>query len=512
MLKNVKFHFSRYGISILLILAEVGGIAALFSVLAHYVPLLWIAAFITSFVAFLSIVNLNTNPEYKVPWLSIVLLLPPLGALLYGMFYHRKMKKKEIAHLDKLSETMNEIAKDTTTLNGLRREDRLAFGKALSLVRDDPHAEAYMQTSASYFGLGEQMFEQILLDLEGAQNFIFLEYFIVENGLMWDTMLHILKEKAACGVEIRMLFDDIGCMFTLPENYDATLRSYGIDCYRFSKLVPEATTVHNNRDHRKILVVDGKFGYTGGINLADEYINHTVIHGHWKDGGIRLEGMAVKGLMKLFLMNWDINQKTVSDYDDYLSAATPVASENENGVYIPFGSGPMPAYHVPVGENAFLNIINQAQNYVYITTPYLIIDYDLTEALERAAVRGVDVRIITPHVPDKKLVQLLTRNTYPALTQSGVRIYEYTPGFIHSKTVLSDDDYAIVGTINFDFRSLVHHYENAVWMYHSEITVLIKNDILNTISVSKEMTIDSVKMNWFQKIVRDLIRLFAPLF
>lgn len=511
-MKTIKYTLLRYILCVIVILAEVGGIIAFFTALAHYAPFLWTAAFITSFAAYLSIVNLDANPEFKIPWISVVLFLPPFGALLFAMFYKRKMRKKEIRHWENIKSATEGLARNTEDLNLLKSEDRLAYGKALAIIGDDPNAEVFQHTNTAYFPLGEDMWQQILPDLERAKHFIFLEYFIVQEGTMWDSMLRILERKAASGVEVRMLFDDVGCMATLPENYDAKLREKGIQCYRFSKLYPEATTAHNNRDHRKILVIDGKVGYTGGINLADEYINHIEKHGHWKDGGIRLEGAAVIGLTRLFLLNWDVNRKTVSDYARYLEGSVLEENTRNDGFFIPFGSGPQPAYERPVGKNVFLNLINQAQFYLYITTPYLIIDYDLTTALQNAATRGVDVRIVTPRIPDKELVQLLTRTSYSALMKHGVRIFEYTPGFIHAKTALSDDQYAIVGTINLDYRSLVHHYENAVWIYGSSVLRDIWQDIDQTLEVSEEIDKNSIHMTLFQKAIRDCIRLFSPLF
>ena len=265
--------------------------------------------------------------------------------------------------------------------------------------------------------------------------------------------------------------------------------------------------MHNNRDHRKLLIVDGQIGYTGGINLADEYINRIQKYGHWKDGGIRLEGAAVKGMTRLFLINWDTCRESLSDYERYLRP--PKLPERGEGYYIPFGSGPKPAYFNPVGKNVFLNLINQAKSSLYITTPYLIIDYDLTNAIQNAAKRGVDVRIITPYIPDKKIIQLMTRNSYPPLLESGVKIYEYTPGFIHAKNVIVDDEYAVVGTINFDYRSLVHHYENAVWMYRTAVIPEMKNDFLNTMEKSMKLEQSAIRMSAAQKVLKYCIRLFA---
>ena len=325
---------------------------------------------------------------------------------------------------------------------------------------------------------------------------------------MWGSILEILKEKAAQGVEVKVLYDDIGCMATLPGDYTQILRAYGIHASKFNKVIPRMTVAYNNRDHRKILVVDGQIGYTGGINLADEYINHVERFGHWKDGGIRLDGRAVKALTRLFLMNWYINRGEITDFDKYHLENQAVEGA---GLYIPYGSGPKPMYKSQVGKNVYQNIISQATDYVYITTPYLIIDYDLTEDIKNAAMRGVDVRIVTPYVTDKKLIQPITRGSYRELLAAGVRIYEYTPGFIHSKNVIADDELAVVGTINFDYRSLVHHYENAVLLYKTPVLSEIKADFEEIFKVSKEVYDGVFKSTWYQSLLKELVQLFAPM-
>lgn len=249
----------------------------------------------------------------------------------------------------------------------------------------DHNADVYDGTESQFFPLGEEMFQKMLEDLRKAEKFIFLEYYIVEEGIMWNSILDILREKAAQGVEVKMLYDDIGCMATLPGDYTSRLQAMGIDAHKFNKVIPRMTVAYNNRDHRKILVVDGQIGYTGGINLADEYINHIERFGHWKDGGIRLNGRAVKALTRLFLMNWYINRGKISDFDRYHLDNKAV---DASGLYIPYGSGPKPMYKAQVGKNVYQNIISQATDYVYIATPYLIIDYDLTEDIKNAAMRG----------------------------------------------------------------------------------------------------------------------------
>lgn len=305
-----------------------------------------------------------------------------------------------------------------------------------------------------------------------------------------------------------MLYDDIGCMATLPGDYTIQLRSRGIEAHKFNKVIPRLTVAYNNRSHRKILVIDGQVGYTGGVNLADEYINHIERFGHWKDTGIRLDGHAVKALTRLFLMNWYINRGEITDFDQYHLSNEATQGQ---GLYVPYGSGPKPMYKSQVGKTVYQNLINQATDYVYITTPYLIIDYDLTEDIRNAALRGVDVRIVTPFIPDKRLIQLITRGAYPALLDAGVRIFEYTPGFIHSKQVLVDDDLGVVGSINFDYRSLVHHYENAVLLYKTPSLAQIKEDFNQLFQVSQEIHSHTIQLKWYQRLLKEVVQLFAPM-
>jgi cardiolipin synthase len=321
-------------------------------------------------------------------------------------------------------------------------------------------ASVFTNTKQTYYPLGEDMWQAMLPDLEKAENFIFMEYFIIEEGMFWDSILEILKRKASEGVTVRVLYDDIGCMSTLPGDYHKQLGKFGIEAKPFSRLRGQADSEFNNRSHRKICVIDGKVGYTGGVNIADEYINKIERFGHWKDTAIRLEGEAVWELTRLFLTDYGINVKKLPETKFEL-----YPKQNEiraDGYVIPFGDGPSPLYDRRIGKSVIQNMLASATKYMYMTTPYLIIDNDLCQSIENAALRGVDVRIIVPHIPDKKLVFGMTRSFYHRLMKSGVRIYEYKPGFIHAKSYIADDDYAMIGTINLDYRSLVHHFENGV--------------------------------------------------
>lgn len=510
--KFCRIFFSRYSLSAIMILAEVLVIAYLFVGSGEPVYVLAPLSILLTAATLLHLINKDTNPEYKVAWLCVILLLIPVGSILYLLFYHRRMSRRESRLLgglfDMLSPRNPECGRDT--LEELLRTDPSAAGKARAIMADYALAEVFCDTSSTFFASGEAYFEHLLEDIRSAKEYIFLEYFIIDEGELWSKIHTVLREKAAQGVDVRILYDDIGCMKTLPSSYEISLRREGIRAERFAKVSPRVSAVHQNRDHRKICLVDGRVGYTGGVNIADEYVNHASRFGHWKDGGIRLEGLAVTGLLKLFISSWDFTTGTVSDYERLLNSTRP-ATYPDNGYYIPFGSGPSPIFSSPVGKNVFLNIINQAESYVYITTPYLIIDYDLTVALRNAALRGVDVRIVTPAIADKRIVKVMTKSTYPTLMSAGVGIYEYTPGFIHEKTLVSDGKYAVIGTINLDYRSLVHHFEDAVWIYGAPTVEVARASFCETLEVSRLMDEESARLNVFERILKSINQLFAPL-
>ena len=508
-LGKFRLLMSKYGFSIIIMLLELFLVFAAFFYFNQLVPN-WLSALVIVSLyigTILAIVNRNMPPESKVTWLLFA-VVPVFGFLLYLMIGERRLSKKEIQQLEKMDSMKFREDNSYDLRVELKQENKSAFGIVKSLLSMDHNADVYDGTASQYFPLGEEMFEAMLDDLRSAKKFIFLEFYIIDPGVMWNRILEILVDKVQQGVEVKLLYDDIGCMATLPGDYTKRLRKMGIDAHKFNKVIPRMTVAYNNRDHRKILVVDGQVGYTGGINLADEYINHIVRFGHWKDGGVRLEGRAVKALTRLFLMNWYINRGEITDFDRYHFDSQRVEGK---GLYIPYGSGPKPIYKEQVGKAVYQNIINQAIDYVYITTPYLIIDYDLTEDIKNSAMRGVDVRIVTPFIPDKKLIQIVTRGAYPDLLEAGVKIYEYTPGFIHSKNVISDDELAVVGTINFDYRSLVHHYENAVLMYQTETIVDIKQDFEDLFDVSKEISLETLQNSWYQRLLKEIMQLFAPL-
>ena len=498
----------RYILAVLITILEVLAIIGIVGALCYYVPYFYLAAWATEIFCVIKIIASDDNPEYKIPWLLFVLILPIAGFMLYFLFYSRMLSKKYVRRLKKLyGEKYPE--KDEENLSALQKESPTAYKQAKLLQRlSDSHV--FTDTKQTYFPLGEDMWERLLVDLRNAEKFIYMEYFIVEEGIFWDSILEILKEKAGAGLDVRVVFDDIGCMTTLPGNYAKQLSAYGIKATAFSYLRGQANNEFNNRSHRKITVIDGKIGYTGGVNIADEYINKVVKYGHWKDVGLRLEGVAVYELTKLFLIDFGINvNKLPPSLDGKI--LFPEMDVKEDGYVIPFGDGPAPIYQRRVAQSLLIEMLANAKNYTYMMTPYLIIDNEMCLALENAAIKGVDVRIIVPHVPDKKLVFEMTKSFYERLMKAGVKVYEYEPGFVHAKGYLFDDELAMIGTINLDYRSLVHHFENGVWLYKTECLKAVKADMLATMEQSIYVEPAKVKVGLWQRFLRAVLRVFAPM-
>ena len=371
------------------------------------------------------------------------------------------------------------------------------------------HCPVYSGTATEYYPVGELCFARMVEELKKAEHYIFVEYFIIEEGIMWDTILDILKEKVQEGLDVRVIYDDIGSMFTLPRDYARELeKRTGIRCCVFNPFVPVLSLRLNNRDHRKFLIIDGKVAFTGGINLADEYINEKVRFGHWKDSAIQVRGEAAWSMAVMFLTLWDYTREETTDFDAFRPREVPRV---EGGGFVqPYTDNPLD--EEAVGQAVYLNLINKARRYVYLTTPYLIVDDATNTALCIAAKSGVDVRIMTPHIPDKKVVFELTRAHYKPLLAAGVKIYEYTPGFVHAKNFAVDDMYGTVGTINLDYRSLFLHFENGVWLCGTPTVLDIKADFLSTLEQCHRVTLAECEaLPWWRKALRAVLRIFAPL-
>ena len=497
----------RYILAVFISIMEIAAIIGIMILICLYVPYFYLLCYVTAFGCIIRIIASDDNPDYKVPWVLFVLVVPIAGFMLYFMFYSRKLQKKYVKRLAELKR-YNYNNDSSEAEKALENDDAMAASHA-KMLTEISGSSLFTDTKQTYYPLGEDMFASMLKDLGKAESFIFMEYFIIEEGKFWNSILDILKAKAKEGVKVRVVYDDIGCMSTLPGNYAKTLRSFGIEATPFSRLRGNADSEFNNRSHRKILVIDGKVGYTGGVNIADEYINEVVRFGHWKDTGIRLEGKAVWELTRLFLSDFGINVRHLPS--DSFELYPQQDSIKEEGYIIPFGDGPRPLYERRVGKSVIKNMLSISTDYMYMTTPYLIIDNDLCESIESAALRGVDVRIIVPHVPDKKTVFQMTKSFYSRLMRAGVRIYEYKPGFIHAKSYVSDGKYAMIGTINLDYRSLVHHFENGVWLYKCKAIDDIKKDIDSVIESSVRITPEMLDRGLWRRFFRSVVRIFAPM-
>jgi cardiolipin synthase len=456
------------------------------------------------------ILNDRSNPAYKIAWIIPILVFPIFGGLFHIFFGKKKLSKYNRQRLTRIAEKVSiALEKNPQMLEKLACSNRTAANQS-QYIQDYSWSPPYVNTITEYLPSGEIKFERLKEELRNAKHYIFLEYYIIERGLMWDSVLNILVEKVKSGVEVRVIYDGVGCMRTLPSRYDRQLEDLGIQCCIFNPLKPILTARLNNRDHRKIAVIDGHVGFTGGINLADEYINAYEKFGHWKDTAIMLKGDAVWSLTVMFLAMWDYVRESNHEYLTY-KYKQPSDLKTTSDEYVqPYEDSPID--NEPVGEIVYLNLINKATKYVYITTPYLIIDNEMATALISAAKGGVDVRIITPHVPDRWYVHAVTRSYYKPLVEGGVKVYEYTPGFIHSKTFVVDDDYGVVGTINMDYRSLFLHFECGVWLYRCNSIIAMREDFLLTQNAGQEITLEDLKMvKFYQKIAGSVLRIFAPL-
>ena len=488
-----------------------GWLAVRFPAAEPWINLAWqVLSWLSVFLAALHAANRDMVPETKIPWILCIVLLNVFGVAIYCVFSSHRPTRKMQQRYRLLYEHAKKYENGGVTQRRLSEEmHRWAeVGEALFTVESS--ACVYENTKTEYFPTGELFWASLIDDLERAEKYIFMEYFIIARGKFWESVLDILARKVKDGVEVRFMYDDIGCMGKVHLAYHKQLEKMGVKCVKFNPFVPVVTNVHNNRDHRKITVIDGRIGYTGGINLADEYVNVEQPFGNWKDTAVRLEGEGVKGLLLMFLKLYNLSTKTCEDFTPYIP---PMYEKFENEGFVqPYGSGPRPVYPRSVGEDVYVNILGAAKSYVWIMTPYLIIDFRLREALIMAAARGVDVRIVTPHIPDKRMVFALTRSNYLALIRGGVKVYEYTPGFIHAKGFLADDKAGVVGTINCDYRSLLFHFEDAVLMYKTRALEGMKKDFEETFALSALQTEADAKRNVVWRGVCELAKIFAPLF
>lgn len=462
-----------------------------------------------SLIVCIYIISRKDKGAYKLTWVFMILLFPVFGGLLYLLFNFQTTTKKYQKRISKIEAKTKPLfdLPNTGYTEALKQIPQHA--PQVKYLQNFAGFPIYTDCKTKYLSPGEKKLEHLLEELKKAEKYIFLEYFIVQEGVMWNAVLDILKEKVKQGVKVRLMYDDVGSFFLLPKDYPKKMKRLGIDCVIFNPFRPVLTSVQNNRDHRKIAVIDGKVAFTGGINLADEYINAIDKHGHWKDAAVMVEGKAAWSFTLMFLQMWELATGIDEDYAQYYPWETESYNIKSDGFVQPYADSPMDKENI--GEHVYLQIINNAKDYVYINTPYLIIDDSMISALCLAAKSGVDVRIVTPHRWDKWFVHMTTRSYYRELINAGVKIYEYSVGFIHSKTFVSDDNTATVGSTNLDFRSLYLHFECGMWMYQTDAVMEVKDDFLKTLEVCQEITQKDCKCGIPMRVFQDIMRLFAPL-
>ena len=510
--KITRVLFGRTAFVIIAILMQFAFFFILINWLYRYSVLIHLLFVLLGMFVVIHIFNEDTNSAFKMAWIIPVLIIPIFGTMIYvfvNLQLGTKIMRSRLASIDK---QLHEKAKTSdAVLEKLKSELHGELGLA-SYLHNAGDFPAYYDNDIEFFPLGEFKFEEMKKQLMAAEKFIFMEYFIVTDSYMWRSILDILKLKASQGVEVRFMYDGMCSLALLPYGYYKELENMGIKSRPFSQIKPVLSTVQNNRDHRKILIVDGKTAFTGGINLADEYIDKLDRFGHWKDNAIKITGDAVSGYTSMFLQMWNtsINKVKEDNYDKYINSVSDGDFKEGDGYIIPFADSPLKKDRF--GETMYINNLNLAKDYVHIMTPYLVLGTNMMQALKFAAKRGVDVKIILPHIPDKPYAFWLAGTYYRELLGAGVKIYEYTPGFVHSKMSISDDKRAIIGTINHDYRSLYLHYECAAYLVDVPQIKDMESDFVHTLSLCEEVTEDTIKnRSLVTRILGRVIRLIAPL-
>lgn len=500
--------FGRTMITVLLILLQ---IYFIYEVVARvqYSQVLKGVFDVLGAVAIIYIINSEENPAFKLTWILPICLFPVFGIAFYLFIMLNPGNRTLQKYLGiRIDETKKYLQTEYRVIEKLKKEDS-GIRNLGRYIQKYNYFPTYDHTKVSFFASGEEKYADLIAELQKAEKFIFIEYFIINRGLVWDSILKILEEKVKQGVEVRVMYDGMCSLVALPHNYPKELAKMGIRAKTFSPIKPLLSTHQNNRDHRKILVIDGKVAYNGGVNLADEYMNKKKRYGqHWKDTAVKLEGDAVKSFTLMFLQMWNLSERGTEDYEKYI--LPPTGMNFGDGFVIPYNDDP--TNRLDIAECVYLDIINQATDYVHIMSPYLIIDNEMVTALNFAARRGVDVKIILPGVPDKKSVYAIARTYYPQLLAAGVKIYEYIPGFLHAKEFISDDCKATVGTVNLDFRSLYEHFECGTYIYKNPVVQDIEKDFQVTLKKCRKVDYQYyVDLPWWYRIAGHVLRLFGPL-
>ena len=504
----LRLVFSRFFVIALLLVFQILLLAVAYGYLTDRLPILLSVTWLFTVVMILYLFNCSMDSSAKLTWMLVIAILPLVGAL-FLLFTQRNVGHKRTQRLvDEQIRTSRQFLEQPKNVLEQVARDGSGTDDLCRYLNRSGCFPLYDHTAVTYFPLGEDKFKVLLEELEKAEKFIFMEYFIIEEGYMWGRILEILTRKAKEGVEIRVMYDGMCEMSTLPVDYSKLLEAVGIKAKAFSPILPLVSSHYNYRDHRKILVIDGKVAFNGGVNLADEYINRIERFGHWKDTAVMLKGPAVKSFTLMFLQMWNLGAKE-PDYESYLPDPEELPQEAE-GYVMPYCDCPLDKDKV--GEAVYMDVLNRATDYVHIMTPYLILDGELEMALRFCAQRGVDVKLILPGIPDKKAAYSLAKTHYRSLTDAGVKIYEYTPGFVHAKVFVSDDSKAVVGTINLDYRSLYHHFECATYLYKTDCIPAVEKDFQATLEKCRAVTPETIENEKSSvKITGALLKTISPL-
>lgn len=508
----LRIIFGRTTFLVLFLLIQLCVLMAGFNWLREYMIYVFGGSSLLSAVVLIYIISNDENSSIKLSWVVPILIIPVFGTLFYLFLKLQpgvKLINRRIQYLAKEVEPF--LVQDREVMEEYKSISS-SEGNLARYMNRYGKFPVYQNTSVEYFPLGDDMFPKMLEELKKAEKFIFMEYFIVERGIMWNSILEVLEQKAKEGVEVRFMYDGMCCLALLPYSYPKTLRKKGIQCKMFSPVKPALSSYQNNRDHRKICVIDGHTAFTGGVNLADEYINQKERFGHWKDTAIMLKGDAVTSFTMMFLQLWGVTEREKEDYGRFLPPKDYRLPEGADctGFVMPYADSPLDGENV--GEQVYLDILGHAKRYVHIMTPYLILDDVTLAALKYAAKRGVEMIIIMPHIPDKLYAYLLARTYYEELLRAGVQIYEYTPGFVHAKMFISDDEKAVVGTINLDYRSLYLHFECAAYLYKNTAVLTVEEDFQSTLGMCCPVTLEECRRySPLKRFAGQALRLFAPL-
>lgn len=460
---------------------------------------------IIKFIAAIYIIYKRQNPAYKIIWIILLMIMPVAGLVAYILWGNNKTPKKTKLKMENENKISKKLLIKNEKLYELKDENRKKEAEYIYNVSKYP---MYNNETTEYFESGEKCYKKIKEDIINAKEYILIEFFILSNGKMWKEIYEILKQKTKEGVKVYLIYDSLGSLFKKPRHLNEQLKEINVNYISFNKPTPLIRSYINFRDHRKIIVIDGLVAYTGGINIGDEYINLNSKLGYWKDSCARITGESIKSFIVMFFKIWNLNTKDRINYKKLIEKIE--ITEINNGYIIPYEDSPQNKKNP--AQNTYINIINNAKKYIYIMTPYLVLDSETEKALINASYSGIDVRIMTPRVPDKKLVHACTKSFYGGLLESGIKIYEYNPGFIHSKIIVSDDNVATVGTTNFDFRSFYLNYECGIWMYNTKTEKDIKQDFIDSIEKCDEIKLNVWKNRKLTtKIVEAILRLISPL-